>query len=84
MASCLSVWCYCGERLIGRKLIGRNSICQRSIGLFQRVKFVEKKTEGIGSNAFGHMNKFKTNDRMNKYKLIDILIVFADKLQLVE
>ena len=29
-------------------------------------------------DAFGQMNKIKTNDRMNKYKLIDISIVYAD------
>ena len=74
-----------GGGSIGQKSIGQNSICRRSIGLFQKVKKnVSKKIEGIWSNAFGHMNKFKTNDRMNKYKLIDILIVYADKLQLVK
>ena len=41
-------------------------------------KNVSKKTEGIWSNAFSQMNKFKTNNRMNKYKLIDISIVYAD------
>ena len=30
------------------------------------------------------MNKGKANGRMNKNKLIDILIVYADKLHLVE
>ena len=45
---------------------------------------MSKKTEGIWSNAFGHMINFKANDRMNKNRVIDILIVYADKFQLVE
>ena len=42
------------------------------------------KTQGIWSNAFDNMINFKTYDRMNKYKVIDISIVYADKLQLVK
>ena len=38
----------------------------------------------IRSTVFDHMNKGKANGRMNKNKLIDILIVYADKLHLVE
>ena len=70
-----------GGGLFGRKLFGQKSFGRRSFG---RISIGRKKTEGIWSTAFDHMNKGKANGRMNKNKLIDILIVYADKLQLVE